>query len=114
MSAAPLLKFDSYGREVAVVPEFGVYPNGRLAIGFIDLHEGHYGTLTVNVPSHRLHDGEIFVKDWSENADLSEACVQAGWIELTGAFAVTGFSLAKVARLAGPLARHAERVGVTA
>jgi hypothetical protein len=112
MRNIPTLKFSFYGEEVVVTPDFGRYGNGRLAIMF-DSDEGAFGTLTVNCPNDHLDDGEVFIKDWSENEALVLALIDAGWIKYTGREVSSGFVYPKVATLAGPLLEVVNFLGLS-
>ena len=108
MNAPLTLEVNLYGSTYTVWPELLTYGNDRLAVCF-NCDEGPFGVLTVNMPNDHLNDGEVFVKDWSEGEPLFKACLDAGWIKLTGREVMSGYVAPKVATLAGPLAELADR-----
>lgn len=97
------ITFTAHDQTFTVWPEVGHYSNGRLAIKFFD-QEGPFSTITTNLPDQHLNEGEVFVKDWSENEVLVNALLEAGWLTLTGREVQSGYVFPKVMRLAGPLA----------
>lgn len=107
----PTLLFTAYGDTVEVEPTFGRYNNDRLAISFV-CDNGPYGHLTVNLPNDYLNDGEVFIKDWSENEPLVEALLEFGWIEYMHREVQAGFAIAKVAKPAGPLLDYMKALGL--
>lgn len=100
------LTFVSYGRTVTVTPQFLAYANGRTALCFNENDGEPFGVATVNMPNDHLNDGEVFIKDWSENEPLIKAMLAAGWIELTGRNVQSGYVFPKVARFAGDLLEY--------
>lgn len=77
---------DRWGTATWVWPQVRRYPNGRPAVqlfcyapdnGFIE----PWATPTVNLPEEALSPTETFIKDYSENAGLSEKLVLAGIIQ---------------------------------
>lgn len=99
---APAIQVTSYGDTLTITPHLFEYGNHRLAIGF-DCEDGPYAKLTVNLPDEHLNEGELFIKDWSENESMVAALLEAGWLELTGREVNAGFTFPKVMRPAGPL-----------
>jgi hypothetical protein len=61
-----------------VVP--GYYSNGRLALSLTD-EEGPVAVATVNVVGEPLEEGEVCIKDYSENEGMFAALVAAGLVE---------------------------------
>lgn len=113
MQNIPTIKFEFYGEEVELIPSFGQYGNGRLAITFEDYNTGEpFGTATINLPEQHLNDGEFFIKDWSENEALAQALIKQGWIKSTGREVVSGFVIAKAFKANGKLALFAKFAGV--
>jgi hypothetical protein len=58
------------------------YGNGRIAIALFDPEQGPTATLTVNVPELPLNEGEVFIKDYSENEGVLKDLKQAGLVEV--------------------------------
>ncbi len=99
------ITFTAYGDTFTLSPKVDRYSNDRLAISFFD-EEGPYAKLTVNLPDQHLNEGELFVKDWSENEFLVRALLQEGWLTPTGREVQSGYVFPKVMVPAGPLADH--------
>lgn len=89
---------------------FGQYENGRVAIQIVyrddDASEEYgedvwfpYATATVNIPEAELADGEVLIKDWSENAGLLDRLVDEGIIGPSKRWVPTGFVTADVCDL---------------
>lgn len=91
-----------WGATLTMTPRLGQYSNGRLAISF-DCEDGPWGHLTINLPDQHLNEGEVFIKDWSENEGLPEVLIEAGWLIWTGREVSSGYVFPKVMRPAGPL-----------
>lgn len=62
------------------------YEHGkRVALTLIDADDGEpVAACTVNLPDEPLGDGEVFIKDYAENAGMTEFLVKEGVIQLTG------------------------------
>lgn len=102
------IDLDSWGETSRCTPEFKQYANGRLAIDLLywdDEMEGWFPHchLTVNLPDQHLNEGEVFVKDWAENAPLVEQLIEQGWITPTGREVISGFVAPMVCRVSGNL-----------
>lgn len=78
--------------------EMSLYSNYRPAIRVMVDGE-MYGKLTVNLPEVKLEDGELLIKTWSENENLSGAAMKTGLFEDTGKRIPTGFCEAQVWRI---------------
>ena len=99
----PTITFDCFGEDLTVFPDLtATYSNGRVAIMLIS-DEGPAGSLTTNLPDQHLNPGEVFIKDWSENAPAAQAAIDAGWLIPTGREVQSGFVFPKVMRLGEPL-----------
>ena len=90
------------GESQEVHLETNTYANGRLALALWTDTEP-YAKLTVNLPDEHLNEGEVFIKDWAENALLVEDLLEAGWITKAGREVNSGYVFPLVARLGGPL-----------
>lgn len=63
------------------VVKFGHYSNKRIAIQLIDAEDGSpIAKATLNDPGQRLKEGEIIIKDYSENEGMAKALYKAGII----------------------------------
>lgn len=56
------------------------YGNGRTAIILNDETGEEFVIATTNMPEVFLQDGEILIKNWSENEGIYEALIEAGII----------------------------------
>lgn len=75
-----------WGNPVWVWPQVRQYPNNRLCIQLFSYAKDNqfiepWATATVNLPDQLLNPGEVFIKDYSENAGLLELLVRAKIIE---------------------------------
>ena len=74
------------------------YKGGRKAI-YLMSGGMLFATLTVNLPDQPLEDGEFFVKDWSENMELTPWILEnTELFEDTGVAVDTGFVRAPIWR----------------
>jgi hypothetical protein len=103
-----------WGKTTTLEPKVSTYSNGRTALEFwyhdeeIDMM-APYAKVTVNLPDQHLNEGELFVKDWAENAPLVEALEDAGWLVRTGREVISGYVAPAVMRPAGPLTEVIDR-----
>jgi len=91
-------KLMSDGEEIIL--SCGVYSNGRLAIQSFTQFGEPYAILTINIPEQELQDGEIIVKTWSENENISRAVLETGLFIDTGKRISAGFCEAEIWKLA--------------
>ena len=99
----PRLTHVQYGETFDLVPSFGRYENGRLALRLYS-DEGAFATISVNVPSDQIYtDTEMFVKDYSENEQIVDKLVHDGWLVGTDRQVRSGYVTIPVMRLAGDL-----------
>lgn len=54
---------------------------------------------SVNVPDYPLKEGEVTIKNWSENRGVLEALIEAGVVEEPHGVAYSGYVQADVCRL---------------
>jgi len=104
----PTIDIDSWGETFTCRPEVSAYAGGRLAINLLYWDSEMQGwfphcRLTTNLPDQHLNEGEVFVKDWSENEPIVDALLKAGWLSPTGREVISGFIAPQVMRPAGPL-----------
>lgn len=100
------LSLQFYGKEFIVAVHAEQYHDGGLAIQLTcraeeegDFEEP-FGTLTVNMANETLDDGEVFVKNWSENKDLIPWAVEQGILgDFTGRMVESGFVRVPVYKL---------------
>jgi len=72
----------------------------RLAIQLIDVVDySPVAMATVNMPEVPLQDGQVIIKDYSENQGMLSALQLAGIVEPTGRFAQSSFIVAPICRL---------------
>lgn len=77
------------------------YEHGkRVALCLIDAVDGEpVSTCTVNLPDEPLGDGEVFIKDYSENEGMVEFLVKEGIVELTGREIRSGYASIPICKL---------------
>ncbi len=85
------------------------HQNDRLAIECQTDDGERYGVLTVNVGQVPLPNGQILIKDWSENTEMAAAFIKAGLIIPTGEVHNLGFVSAKFCRLSPELQAAVEK-----
>ena len=87
------VKFMEWDCEV----QFAHYSNGRTGIRLIDQVDGEpIATATVNLPNEPLGEGEVIVKDYSENAGMLKALMDAGIVSAPSRYVSSGFITAPV------------------
>ena len=57
---------------------------------------------TINLPDQPLEPGQVFIKDYSENAGMLAALEQAGFVKATGESIQAGFAQIPKASLLSP------------
>ena len=88
-----------FGQRICL-PVAGVYANGRKALALVDVVSREpIANATVNLPEHDCGDDEIFVKDWSENASMVDALLDAGLIEFPHGAESSGYVVVPRCRL---------------
>lgn len=75
------------------------YANGRVCLQAYTLDGEPYLTATVNVPDVDLEDGQVVIKDYSENAGVLKALVDAGIVDLPDGIVSLGYVCGWVCRL---------------
>ncbi len=73
----PKVKFLNY--ECTVV--FDRYHNGRIALRLAAGPYNHIAVASVNLPKEPCPEGEIWIKDYSENTSMVDALTKAGVID---------------------------------
>lgn len=97
------LKVNLYGTKYNTtfsVNQYGV--SGRVAIELFMMGEygrEPFGILTCNLPYVPLEDGEVIIKNWSENEDIAKAALASGYFKDTGKRVATGFVEAQIWRV---------------
>lgn len=65
---------------------------GRVRLELADVRDGYpYATVTTNLPEEKLEEGEIIVKNYSENEGIYEQLLAQGIVGPTIRFASGGF-----------------------
>lgn len=81
-------------------PQFSKYQNGQIAIRLLDLMDGMpYATATVCVEDDLLKEGEVAIKDYSENSGILESLMEADVIEPPHAFIQAEFVKIPICKL---------------
>ena len=76
------------------------YFNGRKALMLVDSFEFEpIATCTVNVPDEPIEEGEVFIKNYSENTGMTDTLVEAGVIEPPHRKFPSGFVQIEVCKL---------------
>ena len=74
--------------------------SGRVALTLEDADDGEpISTCTVNLPDEPLGEGEVFIKDYSENEGMVEFLVKEGVVERTGREVQSGYISVPVCKL---------------
>lgn len=67
--------YDNY----TVIPQWGNYSNGRIALELIDAEDGETVMVaTVNIPDAMIEKDELIIKNYSENEGVLEALQKEG------------------------------------
>lgn len=73
---------------------------GTTAMLLVDAETGEVIVYaSVNIEDYPLKDGQILIKNWSENAGVLEALVEAGIVRDTGKVVPTGYVVANLCDL---------------
>jgi len=76
------------------------YDNDRIAIVLIDATDKDtVAVATINVPKYPLKDGEVIIKNYSENEGMLQCLIKAGVISAPVAYVQTGFVTCPVCKL---------------
>jgi len=82
------------------VVKFRKYPNKRIAIQLEDARTGESIIMaSTNIPEVSLEEGEVIIKDFSENEGVLQALLDAGVIERTGRRVEGGYITCEICRL---------------
>lgn len=58
--------------------EIGQYNNGRTALSLIEKDTGEpIAKATINIPDVNISEGDVFIKNYSENAGMLDALIEA-------------------------------------
>ena len=68
------------------------YGDGSLALTLNDKHDEPVATVSAWLPVPPA-EGCVWVKNYSENAGVLEALLEAGLVDVTGRFQVSGFAV---------------------
>jgi hypothetical protein len=75
-----------YG-DYELIAQFAKYANGQTAIKLIDIADGFpFATATVCVEDDLLKEGEVAIKNYSENEGILESLIEAEVIDYPHAF----------------------------
>jgi len=88
------------GEEVILVRT--QYDNNRIAIKGVTDRDGliqPFAMLTVDIPDVPLANDEVIVKNWSENAEFAQVCLDSGLFEDTMTRIKIGYVLAPIWRI---------------
>lgn len=90
------IKFKKWKCEIVNV---GEYSNGRIALELVDKNGDMIADVTINIPETHLNEGEIIVKDYSENEGMYETLLAAGVISKIKRRAFSGYITAPIVDL---------------
>jgi hypothetical protein len=80
--------------------QFAKYQNGQVAIKLTDNSDGFpYATATVCVEDNLLNEGEVAIKNYSENEGILESLIEAEVIEVPHAFIQSSFTKIPICKL---------------
>lgn len=90
-------------------PKVSTYSNGRIALQYFILSDDNElakmgfmepaCTATINMPDIPLREGEVIIKNYSENEGLYECMVEAGHITLPRAYVQSNFVKMPICKL---------------
>ena len=79
---------------------FDRYQNGRVMMRLYCVDDGEpLATCTVNIPEYPLEEGEVIIKDYSENEGMFNVLEDAGIVKRTGKMVSSGFITCPVCKL---------------
>ena len=87
-------------REFQLIAEFAKYKNDQVAIKLIDSSDGMpYATATLCVEDNLLKEGEVAIKDYSENEGILNSLIEANIVEPPHAVIQTSFVKIPICKL---------------
>lgn len=90
----------AFGETHQVYINLGKYANGRVSISLMDASDHlPYATASVNLPEVFLEEGEVCIKDYSENEGMFDFLIQNNIISDTGKYVRSGFTVIPIAKL---------------
>lgn len=104
MTNTTTFHFTSYGEDMLLMPETSPYANGRTCLALL-YWDGEmqgwfpFAKVTTNLPDQHLNEGEVFVKDWSENEAIVAHLESLGVLTRTGREVISGYVAPAVMRL---------------
>jgi len=94
------IKHKSPFGEYELTASIGKYSNGQTRIQLYDVADGMpYATATVAVEDGLLKEGEVAIKDWSENAGILDTLVDAEVVEFPHAYIQSGYVKVPICKL---------------
>lgn len=91
---------NQFGKTISCFVKINTYPNGRTKIDLIDSEDGLiYLRPSINLPELKLNDGEILIKDYSENYGILRILIQNEIVGHPKRFINFNFSEIPVCRL---------------
>lgn len=89
-----------YGGEYELSLNFTKYKNGQTAIKLFDMTDGMpFATATVAVEDGLLKEGEVAIKDYSENEGILDTLITAGIVDYPHAFIQSSFVKVPICKL---------------
>jgi hypothetical protein len=94
------IKHKSPFGEYELTSHIGKYANGQTRIQLYDTIDGMpYATATTAVENGLLKEGEVAIKDWSENAGILDSLINADIVEEPHAFIQSGYVKVPICKL---------------
>jgi hypothetical protein len=94
------IKHKSPFGEYELTTSISKYANGQTRIQLFDVIDGMpYATATVAVEDGLLKEGEVAIKDWSENAGILDSLVNSDVVEFPHAFIQSGYVKVPICKL---------------
>ena len=101
------IEFTKWGETYSLRVSMGQYYGMKTASGVrcpvIQLYDNEdeqpFMTASVNIPTYPLEEGEVIIKNYSENEGILDALIEAGVVAPPHAVAYSGYVEADVCRL---------------
>lgn len=94
------IKHKSPFGEYELTAQIGKYPNGQTRIQLYDVIDGMpYATATAPVEDGILKEGEVAIKDWSENAGILDSLIDGNIIEEPHAYIQSSYVKVPICKL---------------
>ena len=83
-----------------LIAQFAKYANGQTAIKLIDAEDNFpFATATICVEDNLLKEGEVAIKDYSENEGILRSLIESDIVEPPHAFIQSSFTKIPICKL---------------